>query len=183
MHRTAAISLAIASLCLAQPYSGRGFLTSYEGCFLFEPFNGDDGYVLDIPTLPDTLLLAAMQVSGDADSCSRSCGGVVLHRCISQVQMTPCEPESLGCGILSGPFFNDETCWLWTSTAYGRQRLHVPPPFASGDTVTVSGWIYSGCGSYCMVGEGCLWKPILHRCSEATPTRRISWGTIRSLYR
>jgi hypothetical protein len=44
------------------------------------------------------------------------------------------------------------------------------------------GWRSWACFSYCMLG-GCLWNPTLTRCGTSTPTKRLSWGVVRVLYR
>jgi hypothetical protein len=139
--------------------------------------------VADLRNFPDSLCenQTVVHVTGVDDTCGQMCDGVLYTRCIRQTEWSIASPESLGCGVLTEyPQFGD--CWYWVSEEYGRWEVYDPGPYAAGDTLTAVGWRSQACFSYCILG-GCLWNPTLTRCGAVTPTKRLSWGVVRVLYR
>jgi hypothetical protein len=175
-------------LAFAFPAQGTSFrdnvqVERYGDCLVLIPAAGGQSPVADLRDFPDSLCEnhTVILVTGVDDTCSQLCNGVRYSRCIRQTEWAIAAPESLGCGVLTEyPHFGN--CWYWVSSEYGRWELYESGPYADGDTLAAVGWRSWACFSYCMLG-GCLWNPTLTRCGTATPTKRLSWGVFRVLYR
>jgi len=165
----------------AEPIDECGILSVVYACVAFDPLSGDGQYLLDIAAIPDSLLDVPVRVSGDAEFCDEQCDWYPFAACIDNSQISECEPQDLGCGVLTGPHW-DNSCFLWNSPTYGSllAGLH---GHSSGDTVRAVGIPDYRCATWCPA-SGCLWYEVYYDCPDTnTATAWTSWGTVKMQFR
>jgi len=158
-----------------------GRLVDFHGCWILEPFEGSNWYLLETPGAfqEDDFI----RVAGPTEPCNVECGPVHVYDRVVAPAITPCEPESLGCGVLTdgaGPWCSQ---WLWTSPVWGRLLLPPPSEYVPGDTVLAVGYVCRTCGTICSIGEGTLLQPTLSSCVTPVSVRAATWGLLKSRYR
>jgi hypothetical protein len=123
-----------------------------------------------------------VRLQADSEYCATFCGDNQYLTCLSNVTLTTCEAEDLGCGVISEPGF-DGYCWLWQSPIHGDLEFGDPSPFAPGDTVHVLGTVSYGIPSSCW-GDGLLLRRTVSACGDTlTSVEAASWGRLKTLFR
>lgn len=147
------------------------------GCCLFTPLEtAEYTYLLrDVIACPTGDIV---RVKGRSQNCHIQCDLMTLFDCIDVHAVTPCEPESLGCGIVTDPHLLG--CWLWISPVWGPLLMPLPNHYADGDTTFAVGFVDFACYSACGMGVGCL-EATLTPCQSTTPVRPTTWGLLKTL--
>lgn len=150
-------------------------------CWVFQPFSGKQACLLrnsggfsnhDI-----------VRIQGNWEYCYVFCSGVHFYACMSNLLITLCASESLGCGVLREIVTPGcEEYWLWESFEWGRLKLW-NCSFEDGDLVHALGYIDRSCGNYCIDAEGCLVEPSLNFCDTPVSIFQETWGQLKNLYR
>jgi hypothetical protein len=163
-----------------------GVVSRRGSCRVFTIFSADYPYEC---ILPDTVSVAEgteCRVRGTFEECIQSCGsGSLFSYCLTEVHISACIPESLGCGRLS--LFDDEYgCYLWRS--FSRPDLEVfvddRHGYASGDTLFATGIIARIYGDICLSGDPTLLHTTLSACPDTiSPVAHVTWGQIKSRFR
>jgi len=114
----------------------------------------------------------------------RICDGIQYDECLTNVQIVPCEAETLGCGLIQ--VFNDEYgCYTWSPLAQLDDLILIDDlnGYASGDTVYASG-VRTGLGDICICGCGWLLHTRLSACPDtASAVSHVSWGRLKAIFR
>jgi len=154
----------------------------WNECWVFAPFCGGKQYLLrDNQGFESFDIVRVQGVSGP---CYVRCGGAFLYYCINSPEITLCEPESLGCGVLREIISPDcHGIWLWESLEWGKLELGEPYGFADGDVVFAAGFINRTCGQICMFGEACLVEASLSFCNSPKQISNTTWGRVKFVYR
>lgn len=182
------LGVAVAALLLAaaaargEMFEACGYIVrSSAGCnVLYETEAGRATTLMTLPGGPyDSRTI--FRVAGDLAECDSLCGITHWQRCLTVTSVTPCLPESLGCGVLG-----DFLCPSWNSPGYGILELASLDlgEFAAGDTVEAVGLIDRATSSFCMIGPGFLRSYTFRRCPTAfVPVRATTWGHLKAIYR
>lgn len=151
-------------------------------CRMFFPYSPS----LWVYLLPDTLRLPSdpeCHVTGTVWNSWVECNGNPGYTTLLDVVIRPCEPEQLGCGVLT--MFNDEyDCVTWAPLDRSSPPILVDghAGFAPGDTAWASG-IRADLADICICGCGVLLHTVLTACPDTlAPLQRTSWGKLKALY-
>jgi hypothetical protein len=124
------------------------------------------------------------RLRGTIVGCDTTCYGLPVHLAVPDGVLTPCPPESLGCGVLSGPYGDLDACWLWSSPRYGSLLIESHEGHAAGDTVAMVGIAALHCPNVCLIGDGCVFFGTFHSCRDTvTVAHETTWGRIKSAFR
>ena len=181
--------LAVALLLSRVPPAGCGqvdecgFLSNFSGCWTFEPIGGGEWiptYVLETTgSFEDGDLV---RVTGASEYCDVQCGSFRFRDRIPEPTITPCEPESLGCGFLFGPTSLECSNWIWISPRWGELLLPPVAEYAAGESVLVIGNMCH-CGNTCNLPFPTVLQLSLYPCGSPTASQAASWGSLKCRYR
>lgn len=178
----ALLVLLVAVAARAELFEACGYIAqSSEGCNVL--YETEAHRATTLMTLPAGTYdrQAIYRVTGDLAECDSLCGITHWQRCLTVTSVTPCLPESLGCGILGSSL-----CSYWDSPRYGIMELTDFDfgGFAPGDTVEAVGLLDRVSYSLCMIGPGHLRNYTFRRCPTAlVPVRMTTWGHLKAIYR
>ncbi len=169
-----------ASIVTAEPVDECGRFFTSTGCVEFYPVRGQAMYITDLDSLPPGGTEIPFRLRGDLVQLERICDGWLFHECIINAAVLPCEPESLGCGVLSRD--NEDACSYWTSAKYGM-LVTALNGFSPGDTVLAVGILDYSLGTWC-IGIGFIDNPVFSACPDSlSPVVRTTWGTLKAIFR
>jgi len=126
----------------------------------------------------------AYHVRGEIVPCALVCRGIPHDECLVPNEISPCLPESLGCGVLTSSGQPD-FCVLWESLTSGEQFLvYSLQGFQSGDTVNATAIVNRACGfAGCSARDGCLNQSAFSASGDSgSAVTRVSWGRIKTMY-
>jgi hypothetical protein len=179
------LSLAVSSTTDAERVDSCGQILRSGDCLIFVTYwtPPQAGFYV----LPDTIPLEAeseWRISGDTRRISRQCDGMTYTYALDPISITPCVPETLGCGVL-GDCDDEYHCYQWSALGYTGDMFLVDnlSGYSLGDTVLAIG-IRANCYSICLCGGGCLLHSTFTSCGDTlTPVLKTSWGRVKALYR
>jgi hypothetical protein len=166
----------------AEIFDGCGEIIVEGDCRVFYPY----GLNLQECLLPDTLQLPndlECRITGTVLNPWAECDGLPGYKSLVDVVVRPCEPESLGCGVLE-PF--GDSCVVWRSlvTPGDLTLLDDFGGFATGDTVLAVGVRAFSIPDVCICACGLLLHTTLTACPDTlSPIQPMTWGRLRVLYR
>ena len=177
------------ALALLIPTDGRsgpvdecGRITTWGSCVFFASIaNGYTWYYLDNygSFQPGDLV----HIWGESPPDDSTCGDLRLL-VVRNNGIEACPPEDLGCGVLTGPTYDDE-CFFWISPIHGY-LLCDERGYAAGDTLHAWGNPDRSCASFCLKKDdvGCLLQQRFAACSDTlTPVVPTTWGHIKGIFR
>jgi hypothetical protein len=161
-----------------------GKIQRLGGCLLFRPYAGAPTGDYFLPDTTQLVVDSEWRIVGSYSRYNRLCGSFLSEYTLDSIRVSPCVPETLGCGVLWD--FNPEYhCYAWTGLGDPGNTILVGGfgGFSLGDTVFAAG-IRENCIDICICGCGCLLHPTFRACGDTlTPVQRMSWGRLKALYR
>lgn len=161
-----------------------GRISRMGDCLVFQAYSGSPrrDYVL-----PDTTYVkvgSEWRIVGDARLQTRVCWTWSYRYALEVISISPCVPETLGCGVL-WDFNPDYDCYVWSELGNAANTILVGPDlhgYALGDTVRAIG-VRDPCLDVCICGCGCLSQSRFTSCGDTvTSVMKLSWGRVKALY-
>jgi hypothetical protein len=155
----------------------------FIGCGVLEEVDGGclrlvlvDGRQYDLDDVGSFDLGDTILVAGQLESiCFSDCPGPI--GCVTVDTTALCRDFDFGCGLQVFDF----SCWYFRSERYGDILIQaIPFPFPA-DSMHLVGKVTT-CVSGCPA-EACLAGGTIRRCSSETAVKKVTWGSIKALYR
>jgi hypothetical protein len=182
-HVALALVLCPVGTTTAETISACGQVERYDHCLLFWRFDQPTTYLL-----PDSMALSEQvcHITGETYSGPAECGYDFTPH-LRNVVVAPCEPETLGCGVLGHYTSDDGDCYCWRhlpeQSVFNVQGLG---GFAVGDTVLAAGIPCPAClavGNTCEAFGVSLFDARFTACPDSlNSTVPESWGRIKARY-
>lgn len=164
--------------------SACGFFGEFLGCRTFHTLDGTWAYVL-AESLDAPLPRSAVNVSGTVHDADQLCSPFV-RRYLTDIVITPCVPETVGCGRIEEREEDGDRCTVWVGLSDGAQYTIGRGGFAVGDTVRLACNVCFICDPVpgtCPGAGHPAFNARLFPCADTlTSTRGLSWGRLKSRY-
>lgn len=179
------LALSIPARSPAESIDACGVIQRAGPCLVFSVYSADYPYQC---LLPDTVHLALgteCRLRGTFQDCMPPCGSSPPTKCLTEVQISACIPETLGCGIVS-LLDAEYGCYLWRSLTHPENEFFLDDHdgYASGDIAFATGIVVRIYGDICLSGDPVLLHDTLSPCPDTlATTARVTWGKIKSGFR